>query len=278
MLLVIVQSAIMRWGLAPLNKITEELAAIKTGRQTRLEFNYPGELTGLTDNVNALLSHQQEHLERYRHTLADLAHSLKTPLAVLRAAVEEDEKGGTLRTTVQAQIDRMTQITDHQLGRAAAAGQSPLVAPVAIRDIVKKIVGSLRKVYAEKGVECRIEIPKDAVFHGDEGDLMEIIGNITDNAFKWCKTRVRITGHLRKNLELEKETLEIIVEDDGPGVSPAMVKNVVERGVRADQAISGHGIGLSVVQDIVTIYGGQLQIGASKLGGAAIGFILPDLS
>ena len=184
MLLLAVQGAILRLGLAPLAQVANELAAIEAGRQHRLEHKYPMELTALTNNVNALLAHQHEHLDRYRHTLDDLAHSLKTPLAVLQSTVEEHSMDDHSWHTVQEQVDRMVQITEYQLQRAATAGQTPLLAPVNIHEIVDKVCRSLFKVYAEKSVYLKKHIDSALVFHGDESDLMEIIGNLSDNAFK----------------------------------------------------------------------------------------------
>lgn len=276
LVLLAVQGSILRWGLAPLQTAAGELAAIEAGKQSRLQHQYPGEMKALTDNLNALLNHQQEHLERYRHTLGDLAHSLKTPLAVLQSAAEETKSESKFVQTVQEQLYRMNQITEYQLQRAATAGQIPLKAPVSVYDIVKKVLKSLNKVYAEKGVASEFTVDKSLVFHADESDLLEVIGNLADNAFKWCKHYVGINVKMHVAAGYKAAELVITVEDDGLGIPNEMINQVVQRGVRADQGISGHGIGLSVVQDIAQIYGGRLEIKTSQHGGASITAILQE--
>ena len=270
MVLLLVQGTIMRWGLAPLQKAAAELSAIEAGKQYRLQHTYPGELKSLTDNINALLGHQNEHLERYRHTLGDLAHSLKTPLAVLQSSVEEQHSYKELKAVLQEQVNRMNQITEYQLQRAAAAGQTPLIAPISVNLISEKILASLKKVYADKKISVETEVAPGLEFHGDEGDFMEVVGNLLDNAFKWCKNKVSLKITSIEKKDILHDGIVILVEDDGAGIPAKLVEQVTQRGVRADQGIKGHGIGLSVVQDIVQIYGGILKIDASRLGGAAI--------
>ncbi|WP_455209443.1 ATP-binding protein [Kaarinaea lacus] len=276
LLLLIVQGAILRWGLAPLGRASGELIAIEAGRKQRLSEDYPGELKGLTNNVNALLGHQQDHLERYRHTLGDLAHSLKTPLAVLQSTLDEKSIESSSAKVIQEQLDRITQITEYQLQRAATAGHSPLLAPVDIEQMIRKVVNSISKVYTDKKLKVEIAIENAIVFHGDEGDLMEVIGNLTDNAFKYGQRCVRIAAKMQLHGKKKIQGLLFTVEDDGPGVPDEMVKHVVQRGVRVDQGISGHGIGLSVVQDIAQIYGGELTISCGTMGGAMVSVWLPE--
>ncbi len=275
LLLLAVQGAILRWGLSPLKKAADDLAAIEAGQQARLQGGYPLELQGLTGNINTLLSQQQEHLERYRRTLGDLAHSLKTPLAVLQSAAENKNEQSSLPLVVQEQVERMNQITGYQLQRAATSGWTALTAPVNVQEVVRKVVAGLNKVYAEKQVRATFEVGVDVEFHGDEGDLLEVVGNLLDNAYKWCESQVRITAQSRLGPREGQWDVLFCVEDDGTGVAPEMVQYVMQRGRRADSDIAGHGIGLSIVRDIVQVYGGTLEITGSELGGAAVNIWLP---
>jgi len=275
LLLLAVQGAILRWGLSPLKKAADELAAIEQGKQARLQGKYPPELQGLTGNINNLLSQQHEHLERYRRTLGDLAHSLKTPLAVLQSAVESPQDTSSLTKIVAEQVERMNQITGYQLQRAATSGWTALAAPINVVTVVDKVVSGLNKVYAEKQVQVCVNVDDDVEFHGDEGDLLEMVGNLLDNAYKWCEQHVSVTAKSRPGPLSHQWDIMFCVEDDGVGVAPEMVRYVMQRGRRADNQIAGHGIGLSIVRDIVQVYGGTLEITASELGGAAVNIWLP---
>lgn len=262
---------LVRWGLAPLRRAASELLMIEKGERLRIEGDYPREMTGLTDNLNALLHSEREHRERYRDTLADLAHSLKTPLAVLRNSLSSDAiASNEIREEMGDQLDRMNQIVEHQLQRAAAAGRRVLVEPITIKPSVEKLVRALEKVYAEKGVSCEVAMSDSDCFYGDEGDFMEVLGNLSDNAFKWCESRVRISVQFKNTPEHKRPDLLLVVEDDGPGVPVEQVQHILQRGVRGDTAIPGHGIGLDVTHDIAHVYGGELGFEESALGGAKI--------
>lgn len=275
LLLLAVQRTIVRWGLAPLRQAEDELMEVEAGKQPRIQGQYPSELAGLTKNINGLLSHQQQHLERYRHTLSDLAHSLKTPLAILQSASESRIACDEIKAVVSEQVDRMNQITGYQLQKAATSGWTVLAAPINVAEVSRKVVSGLHKVYGDKRVQTDVNMKDHPSFHGDEGDLMEIIGNLVDNAFKWCRSRVRLTAESTVNEQTGEEDLFLHVEDDGPGVPTEMVRYVMQRGRRADSDIAGHGIGLSIVRDIVQLYGGSFEIGSSELGGAAMHVWLP---
>ncbi len=272
LVLLLVQGAVLRWGLAPLRRLEGEVHAIETGSQKRIDGRYPRELEGLTDKLNALLARERAQLERYRNGLADLAHSLKTPLAVLRGASGEDSDPAVLAGQVREQCARMQQIVDYQLQRAALSGRTTLMAPVAMAPLIERIVSSLEKVYADKGVDCRPDIEPGLTFSGDEGDLLELLGNLIDNAFKWCRGRVRIAARSSEG------QMWLAVEDDGPGIPADQAARVLERGARADPSIDGHGIGLAVARDIAAAYRGELAIGRSDLGGATVRVCLRGVS
>jgi two-component system sensor histidine kinase PhoQ len=272
LVLLLVQGAILRWAFSPLRQVAADLSAIEAGQADRLVGHYPEELRGLTDNLNALLENAQSHLMRYRDALGDLAHSLKTPLAVLRGAMERhnsesDTEAGTL---AEEQIDRMTRIIEYQLKRAAASGRTHLTPPVSVSEKSRQVVSALFKVYAEKRVDCRVMVDDDIVFHGDEGDLLEILGNLLDNAFKWCRSRVELSARIVLEPLGTSSHLELRVEDDGPGIAEDVAERVTRRGERTDSSVPGHGLGLAIVDSIVRTYLGQLVIERSPLGGAAI--------
>lgn len=274
-ILLAVQGLILRWGLSPLKHASEELSAIEAGTKSHLGGDYPQELQGLTGNINALLSHQHEHLDRYRKSLGDLAHSLKTPLAVLQNAVANGADDEKLLMVVREQVERMNQITGYQLRRAATAGWTALAAPVPVAQTVDKILKGLKKVYADKDIQVFSKVANGTEFHGDEGDLLEIIGNLADNACKWCQARVSVFAENQMDKTTGEEYLCLRVEDDGPGLPREMQGQEVRRGQRADSSMPGHGIGLSIVQDIVRLYGGRQKVSTSEWGGASILIYLP---
>ncbi|MBI3776877.1 MAG: GHKL domain-containing protein [Gammaproteobacteria bacterium] len=271
-LLLVVQSIILRWGLTPLTRVASELRAIEKGQRSSLGGDYPRELHALTENINTLIRNRQEHIERYRNTLSDLAHSLNTPLAVLRGISETKSDLNASAETLREQVEYMSSIVAYQLQKAAASGSGALTAPVAIQPIAIKIVNTLNKVYAEKNVQCTVDIEAGTIFHGDVGDLMELLGNLLDNAFKWSTRRVQL--HAAMSTHPENPILNLSIDDDGPGIPANMIDRVMDRGVRADLSTSGHGIGLAVVRDIVKLYSGTLVISQNSNGGAHVAVTL----
>lgn len=265
--LVLVQFLVLRWGLKPLRVIGQELEAIEQGKKNRLEGRYPAELQGLANNLNALINSERAHLERYRNTLADLAHSLKTPLAIMRGALQAPELSAPANGTLSGQISRMTEIVDYQLQRAAAKGEKKLTGKVNVAEIIDKIAVSLQKVYAARPITIKISSDRKCIAYCEEGDLYEIAGNLMDNACKWCKHTIRVSLRTLKPGKYGNYSLCLQIEDDGPGIPQHQLQEILKRGVRADENIQGHGIGMAVVNELTGLLGGKLEGGQSSLGG-----------
>ncbi len=271
LVLLAVQGAVLRWSLAPLRRLAREVADIEAGKKQELKAGYPKELERLTQNLNLLVAHSRSQLERYRNALGDLAHSLKTPLAVLRNEVEALADSYASRTTLAEQVERMDRTVDYQLQRAAASGRTALTPSVQVASVIERIRGSLLKVYADKRLNIDVALDQDLRFKGDEGDLTEILGNLLDNACKWGRGKVRIQGGRNG------QRLELKVEDDGPGLPEAALESFRARGARGDVSVPGQGIGLAIVDELVTeVYGGRLEAFESALGGAGLKIVLDD--
>jgi two-component system sensor histidine kinase PhoQ len=262
-LLLIAQMLALRWGLRPLRAVSTEISAIESGEQENLKGAYPSELKLLTDSINSLINHEHKQQKRYRNGLADLAHSLKTPLAVLQGAVNEGDERARY-TIIHEQIERMDNIIQYQLRRASTAGISPAMGLVMLRPMVDRIVTTVEKAYRNKHPDILIEIDDTIGLRIDEGDLMELLGNLIDNAFKWCRQHIHLLAHYDEN------QIIIQIKDDGPGIQPQEIARILERGVRADQSTPGHGIGLAIVRDIIQVYGGELSLENNITGGICV--------
>jgi len=263
--LLLVLGLVLRWGLRPLRQVERDLDDVRSGRSDRLQGAYPPELSGLTDSINTFIGSERARQERYRNTLADLAHSLKTPLAVLRGA-SHGTSPSELAGMVQEQTERMSRIVDYQLQRAASPGRPTLGRPVPVLPVLERVRASLDKVYRDRAIACDIQVPADTAVHASEADLMEIFGNVMDNAYKWARSCVRI-----RTEALSGGETAVCVEDDGPGIEPALRRRVLARGARADEAVDGHGIGLAVARDVAAACSGSISIDRSAaLGGAQV--------
>ncbi|MDR2011757.1 MAG: two-component sensor histidine kinase [Rhodanobacter sp.] len=259
--------AVLRWSLAPLRKVANDLTNVERGMQDRLDQDYPLELAGLTTGLNNFIDAERDRVKRYRNTLADLAHSLKTPLAVMRSQLETGNDGESLRWIVLEQVGRMDEIVAYQLSRAATSGRQTFAVPLPVEPYAEEIVRSLEKVYAKKAILCEFDIDPAARFHGDQGDLLELLGNLLENAFKWARRSVVLSA--RSIDGGRRAGLELTIEDDGPGIPEDKVKHLLQRGARGDERVQGHGIGLGIVQDIIKAYRGELTVDYSPtLGGA----------
>jgi two-component system sensor histidine kinase PhoQ len=262
---------LVRWILQPTRRITTELGRVERGEQEQLSTDYPLELKRLAGSINDFIDSERKSLQRYRNTLSDLAHSLKTPLAVVRSQLESGADGKEFRWTVLEQVGRMDQIVAYQLSRAATSGHSTFAAPILIESRAEEIVSGLEKVYSAKNVLCEFDIDPRAQFYGEEGDLLELLGNLLENAFKWARHRVLLTARVIPGAPgARRNGLIFMVEDDGPGIPEDKVEHLLQRGVRGDERVQGHGIGLAIVQDLLKAYRGNLTVSrAENLGGAA---------
>ena len=260
---------VQAWGLAPLRRLVGELRAVETGAAQQVGSAYPAELTPLTGALNAMIVSERNQLQRYRNALGDLAHSLKTPLAVLRGLSADARVAEAPRRQLEEQVGRMQEIADHQLSRAATAGRRTLAQPVAIRPVAEKLVAALKKVYAARNLEFAVAVPAELHARVDGGDLYELLGNTLDNAAKWARARLRVEARR------EAAALLLVVEDDGPGF-PENPERMLGRGVRADTRVPGQGLGLAAVAEIAQAYGGQIALERSpEFGGARVMLRIP---
>lgn len=259
LLLLLTQSLLLRWGLAPLGRMAREIRHIEKGEQARVEGNYPVELAGLTHNLNGLMEQERARQTRYKDALDDLAHSLKTPLAALRASLDTP---GELPGMVAQQVARMDDIVVHQLGRAGASGAARFAPHLALAPILSRIRDTLAKVYVDKNLMFALDCPPALTWRMDQGDAFEMLGNVLDNAAKWAQKQVSA------RIWVDGKRLHIRVCDDGPGLADPQA--VLGRRVRLDERVPGHGIGLAVVRDLVASHQGELTVTKSGLGGAQI--------
>lgn len=267
--LLLMQGLILRWGLGPLRTLAGDLRRIEAGTLAQLSGQYPAELEPLTRDLNALIANSRANQQRYRNALDDLAHSLKTPLAILHTATAETLTAPELRTQVGEQVAQMDEIVQHQLRRAAAAGRVTLGQVTEVGPLAEQLIRSLRKVYRDRPLEIGAEITPEARFFGDRADLLELLGNLLDNACKYGRSRVQLRARVLREAA-PRPGLLLEVEDDGPGIPQEAVARALGRGQRLDTSLPGQGLGLAMAREIVAVYGGALRIEAGTLGGARI--------
>ncbi len=260
----------VRVGLGPLRVVRDRLAAIRTGRAQKLEGSFPAEIAPLAEELNALLAHNAEVVQRARTHVGNLAHGLKTPLSVLtnEAALTK----GPLADAVMKQAGVMRQQVDHYLTRARAAASAEVLG---VRTEAAPVIGdlarTLEKIHGGRGIEIETVIPADLAFRGERQDFEELAGNLMDNACKWAATGVRVSAAVTGS------QLVVTVEDDGPGLDGAQIVRVLEKRERLDESVPGSGLGLGIVRDIADLYGGRLELARSEgLGGLKAVLELPS--
>jgi len=251
LVLLLIQYLWSLWTLQPLMALKTELSDVEQGKSERLTGAYPTELTQVTEQLNLLLNAEQKQRQRYRNALSDLAHSLKTPLAVMQTQQ-------ALSPLTQEQINIINAIIEHQLRKAQSAGQSSWYLGTDVAPIAKKLLNSLEKIYRDKSLSFNVSITAECNFKGDEADLLEILGNLLDNACKAAKNKIQLDINHSNNCMI------IIIQDDGAGIAPTMREEILQRGTRADTYQHGHGIGLAIVRDLVNSYQGSMLIESSE--------------
>lgn len=249
---------VLSWVLKPLKKVSKQVGEIEQGQRRRFDEDYPNEVSQLTQNLNQLLNFEEQRITRHKEVLGNLAHSLKTPIAVMSGI----EYSSNNKPQVGQQLDTMRSIIEYQLQSASAVGRRRFSKPMMIAEPTAQVVASLTKLYTDKNITILSEVPSDMVFYGDQGDWMELIGNLLDNACKWAESKVtmRIIKTAVDEHASSRTGVSLLVEDDGPGIDADIKKTVLERGVRLDSQTPGHGIGLHIVKGIVEAYGGTIVI------------------
>lgn len=260
-LLLLVQLLLVRWGLTPLRTMTASVRRIERGESGAIDGPVPAELQGLSDNLNALIRHNESRQQRVRNSLADLAHSLKTPLAVLRGSTASADPADIRRSVIE-QTQRIDQIISYQRQRAAVAGSGSLGRRIGIEPVLVRLVNSLNKVHARRDVHGTVDGAAQISIRADEGDMLELFGNLLENAYRFAKHEISVAA------TSTGDRITIRIEDDGPGIAASEINRLLRRGERADGRHPGEGIGLAVVDEIVRQYGWTLSVGRSDLGGA----------
>jgi signal transduction histidine kinase len=259
----------VRVGLRPLFELRREVAAVRRGQAERLAAIYPSELTPLADELNALVDHNREVVERQRTHVGNLAHALKTPISVMIA--EAGQRPGPLAEVVDRQAEAMRQQVDHHLRRARAAARTQGQGErTSVAEVLDELTRTLQRIFRDKGVVIDWDADDDLYFLGERQDLLEIAGNAVENACKWCKTRVNVRAEAGG-----PGRFRLIVEDDGQGLPPDRRAEVLQRGARLDETAPGSGLGLSIIDELARAYGGALELGDSSLGGLRLVTDLP---
>ncbi len=261
----------VRIGLQPLRKVTQSLHRIRAGTADRLEGHFPSEIEPLASELNSLIEHSAEVVGRARSYVSNLAHFLKTPLTVLTS--EAESQPGPLADSVNRQVVAMRRQVDHYLTRARAAGALNVLGnrtPVA--GVLDDLARTLKRIHQDAKVAIEVVCPPGLAFRGERQDLEEMAGNLLDNACKWSH------GHVRVTAAPGGAALTLLIEDDGPGLTPDQREQVGARGERLDESVPGSGLGLAIVGDIAKLYGGTLELGTAPLGGLGVKLTLPAIA
>jgi signal transduction histidine kinase len=250
--------------LSPFRIMRERLSDVREGRSARLDGAYPSEVEPLVDDLNALLQDRDERVKRAVARAGDLAHGLKTPLAVLAHEIERADASGQteLAESMRQQVKRMRRQIETHLAHARVSAAAPTAnARASVAAAAQALVRTMDRIYAERGLTIDVTVAPDVTVHAVLEDFEEMLGNLLDNSCKWAKSRVQVSA------AHAADRILVIVDDDGPGIDADLREQVLQRGVRADEASSGSGLGLSIVRDLADAYGGSIALHPSPLGG-----------
>jgi signal transduction histidine kinase len=264
--------SVIRRGLSPFRVLRERLSDVRDGRSTRLAGDYPSEVVPLVDDLNSLLEERERRVARAVAQASDLAHGLKTPLAVLAKDIDGADTAGQhdLAASMRRQVERMRRQIDWHLAQARATAAGPAGARANIGDCARGLARALERLYADRALAITVDVPADVAARVPVEDLEEMLGNLLDNACKWATSRVSVTA------ALQPSRIVIDVDDDGAGIEPAMRDLVLSRGVRADEAAPGSGLGLAIVRELAGAYGGSVALDRSPGGGVRARLTLPS--
>lgn len=262
----------LRSGLLPFDRLRKRLAAVHAGIERRVEGSYPSEVQPLVNDLNALLDHRDAAIRRALAKAGDLAHGLKTPLAVLNHEADRSERAGQpeLAAAIRQQVEKMRRQVEHHLAHARAAGSGAAAgARCPVAESAEGLARTLLRLHAERGIAIEVEVAPAHSVRCTREDLDEMLGNVLDNACKWAKSRVVVRSSPNQS------SILITVDDDGPGLEADLLERVLQRGVRADEAAPGSGFGLAIVRDLAELYGGSISLSRSAEGGLRASLLLP---
>lgn len=250
----------VRFGLLPLQRIRQALADVREGRAERLAGDFPTEIRPLADELNGLLDHTSEVLARARAHVGNLAHALKTPLAVLTN--EGERPSADIAAVVNQQTALMRRHVDHHLARARAIGQVSLLrGQIPLLPVLQSLARTLEKIHQRSGIAITVSADDRLAFRGEQNDLEEMLGNLLDNACKWARSEVTLRADAVTATGAGGLQIRIVIDDDGPGIAPDLRGEIFDRGRRGDETKPGSGLGLAIVRDIAALYGGEVDIG-----------------
>jgi signal transduction histidine kinase len=253
----------LRGSVRSLARLREQVAAVREGRERQVAGEYPTEVQSLVDELNALLEDREQQVARAAAKAGDLAHGLKTPLALLLQEAEQSPN-------VAQQVERMRRQIDYHLAHArAAASGTHLGAHTSVLESAEGLTRTMLRLHAARALTIDVQVPPEHAFRGERADLDEMLGNLLDNACKWARSRVTVSS------TIAADSVLVTVEDDGAGIDPSMRDRVLQRGVRADEAAAGWGLGLAIVRDLAELYGGSIALDSSPMGGVRATLRLP---